>query len=198
MKCWFLAAISCASAWGWADAREDLGARLAALGHLAADFSQRLQGPNGELMEESRGFVRLRSPRFRWQVTEPYPQIIVADGEQLKIYDPDLQQARVQPLAEALRDTPLALLSGGVAAVAENFAVRRLQDGAFGLHPKAEDALIAEIVLRFGGEPEQLTGLVIRDHLGQRTDIRFSGFLDASAIRPGDFQLNLPPGTDVF
>lgn len=196
MKCWFLAAISCASAWGWADAREDLGIRLAALGHLAADFSQRLHGPNGELLEESQGFVRLLSPRFRWQVTAPYPQIIVADGEQLTIYDPDLQQARVQPLAEALGDTPLALLSGGVASVAENFEVRRLQDGAFGLHPRAEDALIAEIVLSFGGE--QLTGLVIRDHLGQRTDIRFSGFLDPSAVRPGDFQLNLPPGTDVF
>lgn len=196
VKCWLLAAISCAWAWGWADDREDLNLRLAAMGHLAADFKQRLHGPEGALIEESQGFVRLLPPKFRWQVAQPYPQIIVADGKQLKQYDPDLQQATVRPLDEALRDTPLALLSGGAAAVAEDCEVRRLQEGVFGLYPQSQDALFAEIVLTFGGE--RLTGLTIRDQLGQRAEIRFSGFLDVSAIRPEDFQLRLPPGTDVF
>ena len=206
MKYWFLIAVSGIWIQGWADARDELSVRLAELTHLAADFSQRLEGARGELIEESSGWVRLLPPNFRWEVTEPYSQTLVTAGDELQLYDPDLEQVTVRPLAEVLEDTPLALLTRETAMLGEDYEIDRLDgvrlDGArldgdrFSVRPRSEDALFEEIVLAFG--TAGLVGITIHDHLGQSTIIRFHGFRDASVIQSADFELTIPPGTDVF
>ena len=46
----------------------------------------------------SSGEVALSAPRlFRWEYTQPYPQLIVADGERVWVFDPDLDQVTVRP-----------------------------------------------------------------------------------------------------
>lgn len=196
MKYWFLIAVSCVWAQAWAGAREDLGLRLQGLEHLAAEFTQRLEGPRGELLEESTGWVRLRPPRFRWEVTEPYSQVLVASGDELRLYDPDLEQVTVRPLAEVLDDTPLALLTRGTVVLGDEYDIDMLGSDRFSVRPRSEEALFAEIVLEFG--TPGLIGIVVFDHLGQTTIIRFHGFQDASVIQSADFELNVPPGTDVL
>ena len=138
--------------------------------------------------------MRLLRPKFRWEVASPYPQIIVADGDELSVYDPDLEQVVVRPIDEALADTPLALLTSSTLALNADYRVSRLGEGAFSLRPRSDDALIAEVVLAFGGN--QLRELIIRDSLGHRTDIAFSRFQDASVIESADFNLDLPPGVE--
>ena len=177
-----------------ADAGAELLERLSALGHLAADFTQAQYGPGGKLLEQATGHVRLLRPKFRWEVASPYPQIIVADGDELSVYDPDLEQVVVRPIDEALADTPLALLTSSTLALNADYRVSRLGEGAFSLRPRSDDALIAEVVLAFGGN--QLRELIIRDSLGHRTDIAFSRFQDASVIESADFNLDLPPGVE--
>ena len=196
MKYWFLIAVSCAWAQVWADARDDLSARLKELTHLAADFTQRLEGVHGELLEESSGLVRLLPPNFRWEVTEPYAQVLVTVGEELKLYDPDLEQVTVRPLAEVLEDTPLALLTRETVMLGEDYDIGRLDRDRFSVRPRSEDALFEEIVLAFGAAG--LIGITIHDYLGQTTVIRFHGFQDAPVIQSADFELTVPPGTDVF
>ena len=196
MKYWFLAAISLAGSAAWADAREELNARLAAMEYLAADFTQQVQGPRGEVIEHSRGIVRLLRPQFRWEVIDPYPQVIVTEDGQLKIYDPDLEQVTVRSLDEALVDTPLALLTQDAVELGADYAIEQLSPNSFLLHPSGIDALFDEIVLEFGSQG--LQAMVIRDHLGQSTDIRFDNFGERSMIQSSDFTLDVPPGTDVF
>ena len=196
MKYWFLAAISLAGSAAWADAREELNARLAAMEYLAADFTQQVQGSRGEVIEQSRGIVRLLRPQFRWEVIDPYPQVIVTEDGQLKIYDPDLEQVTVRPLDEALVDTPLALLTQDAVELGADYAIEQLSPNSFLLHPSGIDALFDEIVLEFGSQG--LQAMVIRDHLGQSTDIRFDNFGERSMIQSSDFTLDVPPGTDVF
>lgn len=196
MKYWFLAAISLAGSAAWADAREELNARLAAMEYLAADFTQQVHGPRGEVIEQSRGIVRLLRPQFRWEVIDPYPQVIVTEDGQLKIYDPDLEQVTVRPLDEALVDTPLALLTQDAVELGADYAIEQLSPNSFLLHPSGIDALFDEIVLEFGSQG--LQAMVIRDHLGQSTDIRFDNFGERSMIQSSDFTLDVPPGTDVF
>lgn len=196
MKYWFLAVISLAGSAAWADAREELNERLAAMEYLAADFTQRVQGARGEVIEQSRGIVRLLRPQFRWEVIEPYPQVIVTEDGQLKIYDPDLEQVTVRPLDEALVGTPLALLTQDTVELGADYAIEQLSPDSFRLHPVGIDALFDEIVLEFGSQG--LQGMVIRDHLGQSTDIRFDNFAERSMIQSSDFTLDVPPGTDVF
>ncbi len=196
MKYWFPIAISCLLTPSWADARDELSQRLAALGHLAADFTQRIEGPGGELLEASSGRVRLLPPKFRWEVTAPYPQVLVADEQELRLYDPDLEQVTVRPIAELLDDTPLALLTRETTMLGEAYDIDQRGGDSFSVRPRSEDALFAEIVLAFG--QAGLTGIRIHDHLGQTTFIRFSGFQDKSVIQSADFELSVPPGTDVF
>lgn len=178
------------------DPRSELQRRLDALGRLAADFTQAQYGTRGELLERASGRVRLARPSFRWELSEPYRQIIVADGETLKVYDPDLEQVSVRPIEEALTDAPLAVLTGSQATLGAEYEVARLEPERFSLRPLAEDALIAEIILAFDGN--RLSRIAIRGPLGQRTEVHLNRFDDVSVVQPSDFELNLPAGVEVY
>lgn len=177
--------------------RQALEARLQALESYAADFTQTVYGVRGEVLEQSQGRVRLQRPNFRWEVDDPYPQVLLASGDELQLYDPDLEQLTVRPLDEALTDTPVALLTRDAVALTEDFQVMRLSDPegeAFVIEPSADETLYREIVLHF--QDQALTGLDILDHLGQRTEIRFRPDPDAH-MDAATFALEIPPGTDV-
>lgn len=178
------------------DPRSELQERLDALGRLAADFTQAQYGTRGELLEKAHGRVRLARPKFRWELVEPYRQIIVADGETLKIYDPDLEQVSVRPIEEALTDAPLAVLTDSEATLNAEYEVARLEPERFSLRPLADDALIAEIILAF--DSSRLSRIAIRGPLGQRTDVQLNRFEDVSVVQPSDFELNLPEGVEVY
>ncbi len=63
------------------------------------DFSQRVGGRgNAQGQVSSGNFVFQRPGRFRWVYTKPYEQVIVADGEQLFLFDKDLNQVTVKKL----------------------------------------------------------------------------------------------------
>ena len=53
-----------------------------------------------------------RPQQFKWVLLAPYPQTIVTVGDRLYMYDPDLQQVQVKPLADALTGTPALVLLG--------------------------------------------------------------------------------------
>ncbi|HEX7034609.1 MAG TPA: outer membrane lipoprotein chaperone LolA [Pseudomonadales bacterium] len=177
--------------------REALAERLQTIERYVATFTQTVFGVRGEILEESQGRVWLERPRFKWEVEEPYPQVLVTEGAKLKLYDPDLEQLTVRPLAEALKDTPVSLLTRDAVEIADDFQVMHIADAggdSFIVQPNSEETLYREIVLHFEGGG--LRGLDILDHLGQRTEIRFRAQPDA-VIAPGTFTLEVPPGTDV-
>lgn len=184
---------------GDASAREALAERLEGTAAYSADFTQAVFGTRGEELERSEGHVWLERPRFKWVVEEPYPQVLVTQGDELKLYDPDLEQLTVRPLAEALEDTPVSLLTQDAVALSEDFEVERIDDRdgeTFVIEPTAEDSLYREILLHFGSAG--LSGLDILDHLGQRTEIRFEPGEQVPDFEPGTFTLDVPPGTDVI
>ena len=193
---WVLTFLLAAAGPAWGDAKEALLQRIENMGHLAADFSQAQYGPNGALLQESSGWVRLLPPRFRWEVVSPFPQIVIATEYDVRIYDPDLEQVIVRPLQEALAETPLALLTHTEATLRKDYDVRELSAGEFLLRPRKDSAIISEVVLNFAHDV--LRGIAIRDPLGHSTDIAFSGFQDASVIQSADFKLSLPPGVEVY
>lgn len=188
-----------------------LAGRLKALDEYAATFHQAIADGRGRILEESTGYVLLRRPDFKWVVDDPYPQVIVTEGDTLKIYDPDLAQLTIKPLAEALADTPISLLTREDVALDERFLVTRLAaeglpadaregisaDGweTFAVTPRDEDSLFSEVRLTFS--TLGLVSLGILDHLGQYTEIRFEAEPDR-VIQSTDFELEVPPGTDVI
>ncbi len=178
----------------WADAKSDLLQRIEAITHLAADFSQTQYGPAGHVLEQATGYVRLLNPKLRWEVVSPHPQIIVADGDELKIYDPDLEQVTTHPMDEFLDGAPVALLMHPASVLQEDYQVERLDQGAFRLRPNSDAALVSEVILTFG--PSTLEAIAIQDPLGHRTDIQFSKFSAAAVIQSDDFMLDLPEGIE--
>jgi outer membrane lipoprotein carrier protein len=190
------AAVFC-SPGAFADAAASLAEKLTAMGTFAADFSQEVRGDQGQILEQSSGHVRVLRPKFKWVVVAPYAQIIVADEEYLRVFDPDLEQVTLRPIAEALTDTPISLLTQEQVELTQHFAVRAgVAAGAFVLTPLAPDSLYAEIHLTFAGR--SLVWLAIVDHLGQLTEIQFTPAPESTVIQSDDFVLTLPPGTDVI
>lgn len=178
--------------------REALASRLQQTAVYSASFTQSVFGVRGEVLEQSEGYVRLERPHFKWVVDEPYPQVLVTEGDQLKLYDPDLEQLTVRPLEDALKDTPVSLLTRDAVAIGDAFSVMQIQDRdgeSFVIEPAADDTLYREILLHF--DTRGLVGLDILDHLGQRTEIRFEPDR-APVIGADEFTLTVPPDTDVI
>lgn len=173
---------------------------LEPMARFGAEFEQVVVGPNGRNLQSARGTVHLERPgRLRWEVEAPYPQLIVSDGADLILFDPDLAQATVQPLAQAPRDTPGRLLTGALDELERLFDVTDdPEDSAQGfvLRPRADDSLFDHIRLEFTGS--LLAGIDIVDHLDQLTRVRFRNQTLSPAIEPGLFEFVIPEGVDVL
>ena len=57
-------------------------------------------------------FVFQRPGRFVWDTQKPYEQKLIANGNQLILWDRDLNQATFRPAGQALSSTPAAILFG--------------------------------------------------------------------------------------
>lgn len=143
-----------------------------------------------------------RPNRMRWQVDEPYPQLVLADGISLWVYDPDLEQATVAPLADAIAGSTAVFLSGAIGALTSHFHVRRVAsptegESAFVLEPKDASAVFREATIAFTAE-SLLASLAIADHLQQTTRMVFTAAVRNPALESTLFEFEVPPGIDVI
>ena len=152
-----------------------------------------------QTLEESSGSLALQRPKFRWQVETPFAQLIIADGAEMQIYDPDLAQLSLHDIDKNLGPTPLTILLGDTETLATEFTVSRSTDGAmqrFVLRPRSQSALFLQVELIFQGR--LLERLAIWDSAGQLTRIQFSEMQLTQGIEAERFELILPEGTDVI
>lgn len=191
-----------------ADALGDLQAFLKNVRQGKATFTQTVtsplrQGETAPRVQTSSGVFEFQRPdRFRFQYSRPFEQTIVADGQTLWLYDPDLQQVTTRSQAEALAQTPAALIASAadVRALQDTFELGNAPD-ADGLRwvqalPKAKDGQIQSI--RIGFQQGRLAALEILDSFGQRSQIRFGPMDTQAAFGPGHFRFQPPPGADVI
>ena len=67
---------------------------------FSADFTQVVYDADSNPVQQSPGDVLLKRPgRFIWNYTSPSPQKIIADGDSVWLYDIELEQVTVSPLA---------------------------------------------------------------------------------------------------
>ena len=194
------AALMFASSAANAGARDDLDAFTKGLKGLDGQFSQQVFDARGKQKESSNGRVAVSAPRlFRWEYVKPYPQLIVADGKTVWVYDPDLQQAskRAQGVEEA--NSPLAILLDPT-KLDRDFVVK--EAGSSGglewlqLSPKHAEAGFKTAKLGFG--KTGLARMEYVDALGQRTTISFSGWKRNPSFAKGTFTYVPAKGVDVI
>ncbi len=179
-----------------------LEALLAPLATFEADFEQVVTDADGLALETSTGRMTLSRPgRLRWEVREPWPQLVLADGTSLWVHEPDLEQVTVRPLAGALAGTPAMLLLEAPGSLVAHFAVTGEGDGRFRLLPQDERSLYQALHLAFDADEAGATmvpqSLVIVDHMNRTTEVRFANATTTPALAPELFEFEVPPGTDV-
>ena len=194
------AALLFASSAANAGARDDLNAFTKGLKGLDGQFSQQVFDARGKQKERASGRVAVSAPRlFRWEYTKPYPQLIVADGKTVWVYEPDLQQAskRAQGVEEA--NSPLAILLDP-SKLDRDFVVKEAgtRDGLewLQLTPKQAEAGFKTAKLGFG--KGGLAQMEYVDALGQRTKIAFTGWKRNPAFAKGTFVYVPAKGVDVI
>lgn len=166
---------------------------------LRADFVQTVFDDQSQLLQASSGRLHMQRPgRFSWDYTEPFPQMIVSDGERLWLYDSELEQVTVKRLDQALSATPMALLSGA-APIEETFIVgeKTAQNGLdwYQLTPKEQSSDFQALWVGFANE--ELSAIELHDNFGQRTRLSFERLERDVALDPALFVFIPPPGVDV-
>jgi outer membrane lipoprotein carrier protein len=180
-------------------ARARLDAFANGLHSLQGSFQQRVYDAHGNITGSSRGTLALEAPRlFRWQVTEPYQQLIVADGSKVWVYEPDLEQATIRDQGAEEAHSPLTVLTDLSQLDTEFKATDAgTRDGLEWLRlvSRAKDPQFeyAEI----GFDATGLRRMVFKDTLGNRTEIAFSDWQRNVDLPPDTFTFVPPKGTDV-
>ena len=80
---------------------------------LRAPKANEPQDKGLKVVRQTQGhFVFQRPGRFIWDTQKPYEQKLIANGNQLILWDKDLNQATFRPAGQALASTPAAILFG--------------------------------------------------------------------------------------
>lgn len=169
------------------------------LSGLKGRFEQQVLDTEGVLKERTSGNIALAVPRqLRWEYETPFPQLIVADGEHLFIYDPDLEQVTVRRQIEDEQQSPL------LALIDQEERQRQFELKSAGsrdglawveLTSKLEEAQIRTALLGIDGQT--LARMEFTDSLGQRTRITFSEWQRNPHFEPGFFRFQVPANADV-
>jgi outer membrane lipoprotein carrier protein len=144
-------------------------------------------------------FLFARPGKFIWTYVKPYEQLLQADGEQLYIFDKDLNQVTVKKLGNALGSSPAAILFGSN-DLDKNFTLS--EAGARGglewldARPKANDSTFEQISIGLrNGTPEAME---LHDAFGATSVISFKKFEKNPVLSTQQFKFVMPKGADVF
>jgi outer membrane lipoprotein carrier protein len=194
-----------------ADSMDSLSQFLKSTRSWRADFVQVVTAPAKEgrpaRPKTSSGvFAFIRPSVFRFDYSKPYVQNIVADGQQLWLFDTDLNQVTVRNQAQTLGSTPAALIASAqdIASLSKEFALKAAPSDE-GLDwvvatPKIKDAGLqsVRIGLRMDAGQALLSQLDIIDAFGNRSQIRFNRVEVNPANLTMQFFTFVPPkGADV-
>ncbi len=181
---------------------------LAPMKTFTAEFSQTVLGARSEVLQASEGRIAIERPaHFRWELTQPYPQLIVSRGDLLYLYDPDLEQVQIEFTESSLSGTPALLLSGTASQIAESFRVEEPPEGVvaaigasapgrvFVLYPLDESSLYDRMTLTFQNAAPASFHII--DSLGQRTDVSFYNISVNQDLDAGLFEFKVPVGVDI-
>lgn len=193
-------ALTC-NAWADTPASDRLTKRLQDYRTYEASFIQYVVDKTGQRIQEMRGELRAKRPGlFYWHTQPPLEQMIVADGREVKVYDPDLEQVTIQPMDNRISATPALLLSGNVSGLDEAYDVtlrtmdKRVEE--YVLRPRNPDSLFVSLSLWF--ENGVLKEMRLQDSLEQRSTLGFHDVSINKAVSDDAFTLNVPEGVDVI
>jgi outer membrane lipoprotein carrier protein len=167
---------------------------------LHAQFEQQVISPDGSTRDGSSGEVWLSRPRlFRWEYGGDFPELVVADGKNIWIYDEELEQVTVRNQTQADMDSPLTLLTDPD-RLDEQFLVSEAGETdewqLLELRSKSDESDFERILLGLRDDSLQL--MVMEDAFGLRTEITFRMIQRNPELDSGLFTFEPPESADVI
>ncbi|MEP6965845.1 MAG: outer membrane lipoprotein chaperone LolA [Polaromonas sp.] len=195
----------------WANGLESLELFVKTVSSGRADFTQVVTAPAREgqaaRSKTSSGTFEFSRPnRFKFIYKKPFEQSIVADGQTLWLYDPDLNQVTARKQSAVLGSTPAALIAAApdLRALQADFTLSAApeKDGLQWVvaTPKAKEGQLQAVRVGFRADekPAGLAALEILDSFGQRSVLSFSK-VEVNPNLPADtFHFKAPKGADVI
>jgi outer membrane lipoprotein carrier protein len=169
---------------------------------LTADVEQLLLDQDGRELQETRAQLMMQKPsNFRWEVTQPYSELMVTDGTTIWRYEPDLEQVTIQKFNGDLDRTPVMLLNGSAESIGASYSVSAaaIEGGnqmRFVLQPKQSNSLFEHMNLTFAGAA--LLEMQFEDSLGQQTSLTFSNMQRNQAPAASNFQFTPPAKVEII
>jgi len=167
---------------------------------LYAKFEQEVTRSDGSPEASSSGEVWLSRPRlFRWAYGGEFPELVVADGKNIWIYDEILEQVTVKDQGQEAVDSPLTLLTDP-GLLDEQFMVQEAGESddwqLLELRARNRETDFERILLGLRDDSLQL--MVIEDAFGLRTEVRFEQIERNPELDPGLFRFVPPESADVI
>ena len=167
---------------------------LSGLSSYSASFQQRVTEEDGYVLDENRGIMSFAKPnKLFWKVQEPFPNLLISDGERVYFYDPELNQVTVRNWSSDPSENPVAVFIGG-AEIRDYYGVTEV-GGAFVLIPLNPGSGFAEIRLEFNKKVP--SAMLIVDKLGQLTKIVFSP-LGKGSIPGSPYVFDIPASAEII
>ena len=180
--------------------RERLNHFFTTVNSLEGDFKQVVYNKKGKMIQTSEGQLYLNRPgKFRWVYQTPDPQVIVADGKNIWIYDEDLEQVTIKAMSNLMGSAPIAILVHKQSPDVQ-FIVKAMKTTSGGLdwfqlipRTKSKDFRLIEL----GLDKQGLRQMNMLDQLGQKTVIKLTTTVN-KPIKASLFTFQIPQGVDVI
>jgi outer membrane lipoprotein carrier protein len=172
--------------------------KLNAIQTMTASFSQVIKAKQRDLSNSSGTMALSRPGRFRWYTKDPMPQLVVADGKKLWVYDEELEQVTVKKQDKGIGGTAGLFLSGYDNTVSRDFDVVEKKEGKqsrFDLAAKSSKENFQRVKLYFDGET--LNKMEMFDQLGQHTIVKLKKIKTNPKLSQSLFTFKAPKGVDV-
>ncbi|MGB6188353.1 MAG: outer membrane lipoprotein chaperone LolA [Aeromonas molluscorum] len=182
-----------ASSQVWADAASDLKQKLAAVNLFSAQFQQTVFDSKGKELQKASGDLLVSRPnRFNWHTKSPDESLIVADGKDVWIYDPFVEQVTALKLQDAVVNTPFILIASSDDKYWKNYDVTE-QDDVFTVTSRNQDELIASFRITFDRQ-DNISRFDVKEAQGQWSEFTLSGFNRKPALKGNEFVFKTPKG----
>ena len=187
-----------------ADGISDLNAFVNNISSMSSEFSQVVLDKKGLKLQDVEGVMLFKRPnKFRWDYLKPYQNQIISDGDRLFMYDQDLRQVSINPIAKVAGSTPLLIIAGK--NIEKYFTLRNIEDQVANemnqnikwveAVPKEEGAGFSKVIL--GLTENKLSVMKIVDAFEHITTISFKNAKYNVTLVDNDFLFKFPTGVDV-
>lgn len=176
-------------------AEEQLQRKLATIKTFSASFEQQVTDAQHQLLQQGKGQLMIKQPaRFRFETTEPEPNLFIGDGATLWFYNEPLEQLTIYDAQNEVNRTPFVLLTSTKPELWQQYDVTR-QGEQFVIRSKAADGPVKQLTLSFSGSA--LSKMQVLDMNHQLSEFNFTLVQLNIALEDSLFRFEPPEHTDI-